>query len=181
MRISIDVSLLAIGYLYDWCSLCFPSFTTEMAFKFNISSFIIHYIMIYMYIYIQLSVFDIPLIPFTCTIHLLYLSHIQTIPNWWVISLHLFLTRLVIQKRVPSRLASRSRQVDRTKLMERNIFGKIWEDRTCKVVYTCVSLCIFMYAMSGCSSLLIHDIHAYVFICYGHRISDKNDGGVRSI
>ena len=56
-----------------------------------------------------------------------------------------------------------------------------WEDRTCKVVYTCVSLCIFMYAMSGCSLLLIHDVHAYVFICYGHRISDINDGGVHSI
>lgn len=30
-------------YLCDWCSLCFSSFTTEMAFKFKISSFIIHY------------------------------------------------------------------------------------------------------------------------------------------
>lgn len=94
-------------YLCDWCSLCFSSFTTEMAFKFKISSFIIHYWSIVLwYIYIQyILVFDIPLIPFTCTIHLLHLRHIQTIPNWWVISLHLFLTRLVIQKRVPSRLA----------------------------------------------------------------------------
>lgn len=55
MRISTDLSFVAIGYLYDWCSLCFSSFTTEMAFKFNISSFIIHSIMIFIYtVYLSL-------------------------------------------------------------------------------------------------------------------------------
>ena len=116
--------------------------------------------------YSDIVVFDIPLLHFTYIIYLLYFRLIQTIPSWWVISLlHLFSTRLVIQKRVPSRLALRSRQVDGSKLMEtKNLrkFGKTGDIKLCILNY--VSLCIIIYGMSWCSSLLIHDIHACVFI-----------------
>lgn len=77
MRISIDLSFVAIGYLYHWCSLCFSSFTTEMAFKFNISSFIIHYIMIFIYtVYLSLwYTFN--------TLHMYHTSLVlETYPNY---------------------------------------------------------------------------------------------------